>query len=337
MSFDGDSQNEDTGRTLELTAENSAEDTPAGLARLLACCGILRTPAGQLSSIGENDRKYTEAVATLLRGKSTPVEKTYTHVQHIRQVSTWDCGIACLQMVLQWLHSIDAEICIEDVATGRDPIVDRTNLLDRVATQSIWTVDLVILLENLLKENGNTNDKPNRVNTSYLFCSEVWGVNIQHSTTGYYEKAFVSDSARVDMLCKEMSRLNLPVLCPYHLDFHQMINVISNPHCVAILLVDNQILMKEETGVDGDHDANQDAYMGHYVIVCGISMDPDHLVQAFSSDEVTSEAPIDPYCIALANPGISKPIMFVSPSKLERAWRADGTDCDVVFVAKHAS
>lgn len=254
-------------------------------------------------------------------------------------------------MVTEWLRAenVDSSSIDRGTAMPSSPIqkAERNLLLSKAETQSIWTVDLVMLLENLLRENTNATNNTQQQqqpghhnNTSYLFCSEVLGVNTEHSTTGYYEKAFTKDSARVHKLCEEMNRLNLPLLCPYHMDFLHMIQLVSNPHCIAILLVDNHFLMKVNDVFDFDGDGQKkDTYMGHYVLVCGISRDPDHLVQAFTSDEdlatVEEELDSDPYCIALVNPGMPEPQMFVTPAKLEQAWRADGTDCDVIFVAKH--
>ena len=258
-------------------------------------------------------------------------------------------------------------------------VIERKILLNKAGTQSIWTVDLVMLLENLLSsmddqetcgdnndDNSSCNNKasimqPNHGNTTYLFCSEVMGVNSSHSTTGYYESGFSADSARVTKICGEIVRLGLPSLCPFHLEFQQFIELISYPHCIAIVLVDNTILMKNRgqdclrvngiTGATNDSQGHglieenttksrNDSYMGHYVIACGISRDADHLVAAYSSAEIEmiTQEPNnnDPYCLVVINPGISSlTTMFINPKKFEQAWRAKGTDCDVIFIAKH--
>lgn len=75
-----------------------------GLKRLLACCGILKAPvaeednrksldtSGHSSHQGCLKSKYEEAVSSLLRGESSPTDKTFTRVRHIRQIESWDCG-----------------------------------------------------------------------------------------------------------------------------------------------------------------------------------------------------------------------------------------------------
>lgn len=248
-------------------------------------------------------------------------------------------------MVLPWLRDSSGGNASMDSNTPQSiplspvEMMERNLLLAKVATQSIWTVDLVMLLENLLQENAinsNSNSQqPNRNNTTYLFCSEVLGVNTDHRTTGYYEKAFSADSARVKKICEDMSRLKLPVLCPFHLEFAQMIDLISNDHCIAILLVDNHVLTQTTENASDSTTQPKDTYIGHYVIVCGISRDPGHIVEAYSAENLAMEEPTNPYCVAVANPGVSNAVMFVNPQKLKQAWRATGTDCDVVFVAKH--
>lgn len=241
-------------------------------------------------------------------------------------------------MVLIWLRDrrATANTLAESITSRPSSVqtMERNLLLARVETQSIWTVDLVMLLENLLEENQAIPEQPNRDNTTYLFCSQVLGVNSEHSTTGYYEKAFTVDRSRVDKLCQEMDRLDLPVLWPYNLKFAELMDLISFDHCIAILLMDNCVLNTNDSDDNYNNNTQQDAYMGHYIVLCGISRDPDHLLQAYASVHA-DEMPVDPYCIAIANPGISEPLTFVRPEKLETAWRADGTDCDVIFVAKH--
>ena len=49
---------------------------------------------------------------------------------HVSQCRHWDCGVACAQMVLQGL--------------GRE--VERSSLLASLRTQSVWTIDLAMLL-----------------------------------------------------------------------------------------------------------------------------------------------------------------------------------------------
>ena len=49
---------------------------------------------------------------------------------HVSQCSNWDCGVACVQMVLRGL-SREGE---------------RSSLLAALGTRSVWTIDLAMLL-----------------------------------------------------------------------------------------------------------------------------------------------------------------------------------------------
>ena len=225
-------------------------------------------------------------------------------------------------------------------------VIERKMLLQKVNTKSVWTVDLILLLENLLLAYRGNDAQPNHENTTYLFGSEVCGVNSSHSTTGYYQKTFDEDSIRIMKLCQEITERNLPILCPFHLEFEFFLKLISFNHCIAIVLVDNLILMKSKNDCNDDVDERNgerwdknEAYVGHYVIVCGISRDPDHLVEAYTHDEVeaSQDEATELTCLVVVNPGIGKRVMYAKPSRLELAWRADGTDCDVIFIAKHTT
>jgi hypothetical protein len=93
---------------------------------------------------------------------------------------------------------------------------------------------------------------------------------------------------------------------------------------------------KNDASFDKDSDKEEsDTYAGHYVILCGKSSDSDHIQKAKSWGKERSDDRHEPYCLVLVNPGIPDQIMFVSPRLFEQAWRAEGTDCDIIFIAKH--
>ena len=249
-------------------------------------------------------------------------------------------------MVLRWLRESDTDDGANLPSSSYlSPVevIERKILLTKAGTQSVWTVDLIMLLENLLQAQSGNDQQPNHQNTTYLLCSEVMGVNSSHSTTGYYQKAFSIDSNRLMKLSEEIVKLNLPALWPFHLEFEKLLEMVSFDHCIAIVLVDNLILMKQSEDDDDTQvvlkDKN-DTYMGHYVIVCGTSKDPDHLLSAYSHQEIETfsegqQDGNDLSCLVVVNPGILQRVMFVSPRRLELAWRADGTDCDIIFIARH--
>jgi hypothetical protein len=82
----------------------------------------------------------------------------YVDVPHVQQAFTWDCGLACVLMVLR---TLGIHCC--------DGIAD----LERLCrTTSIWTVDLAYLL--------------NKFSVSFSFFTVTLGANPQYSAESFY-------------------------------------------------------------------------------------------------------------------------------------------------------
>jgi hypothetical protein len=96
---------------------------------------------------------------------------------------------------------------------------------------------------------------------------------------------------------------------------------------VAIVLVDNFVLKCKEKKNDGE-----DRYIGHYVILCGISRQKEHIEAA---DELEGMSGIEEdYCLVLCNPGqYNPPFQYVTLHRFEKSWRSKGTDDDIIFIA----
>jgi len=94
---------------------------------------------------------------------------------------------------------------------------------------------------------------------------------------------------------------------------------------------------------DDDTDNENQQYVGHYVVLCGISDDPRHLVTAkdYENDinnkktknNNSEEEHRTDFCFVLRNPAPSfSSYMFVTPYRFEASWRASGTDQDIIFI-----
>jgi len=213
-------------------------------------------------------------------------------------------GVACSQMILAWLRN-GVNL---DTMSHKD---ERQWMLDTLGTQSIWTIDLMLLLTTMCSKDD--------ANCSFLFCSKTLGVDGQHNSLHYYEKAFGKDQIRVDRLFDKADEIGLNMVCLSHLGLAQVIRLVSQPYIVAIVLLDNSVLRQV-----------RQSYAGHYVILCGMSCDPVHVRKAKRSDRKST----DEYCLVIKNPGSDNEVDYVSPFLLEQAWRAKGTDDDIIFVAK---
>lgn len=191
---------------------------------------------------------------------------------------------------------------------------ERQWMLDTLGTKSIWTIDLLVLLNTMCQQDANNKNK-----CSFMLCSKTLGVDREHNSLHYYEKAFSKDEVRVGSLFAKANDLGLNMVCVSHVGLAQVIRLVAQPDTVAIVLLDNSILR-----------GTRKSYAGHYVILCGMSCDPFHVHKAKKSDRKST----DDYCMIVKNPGNENEIDYVTPHLLERAWRATGTDDDIIFVTK---
>ena len=208
-------------------------------------------------------------------------------------------------MILAWLRDEDN---VETVSEKRQW------MLDMLQTKSIWTIDLMILLNTICQDDG--------IHCSLLLCSKTLGVDREHNSLHYYEKSFGKDQIRVDRLFAEATDLDLNMVCLSHLGLAQVIHLVAQPHIVAIVLLDNSILR-----------GTRNTFAGHYVVLCGMSCEPVHVRKAKRSDRKST----DDYCMVIKNPGNGNVVDYVTPYLLEMAWRGKGTDDDIIFVAKRGT
>ena len=269
-------------------------------------------------------------------------------------------GLACLQMILQWsredvakdLDGISADDKFVHDSFSVSPETEKAWMIMFVATKSIWTIDLVMMLQHILscsrlnpgdedrstlQENlGGTcarksqQRRPRPPKFSYLFCSTKFGVDESYSDLGYYKDAFRSDELRVKNLFRIARKQKLPLLQVSRISLQALVDVVSKQGVVALALLDNRVLRSNATHTTS-------SYSGHYVIVCGISRDENDIKYARmnSLDENERKNSHD-FCVTIKNPGSTKQVQFITPSIFEKAWRAKGTDQDVIFIAKHS-
>jgi Guanylylate cyclase len=257
-------------------------------------------------------------------GCPPPPAHGVTELVHIRQHDNWDCGIVCLQMIASSSGS----------TTSTKKLYSREWMLQQIGTQSIWTVDLVLLLCEMQY-------------SPLVFCSQTFAVNPSLRNVQYYQPSFAKDRVRVQNQFERLRHLSrtssdnsAPVLVQVqHLALQRISECVRHRHCVAIALVDNQILLRDgedhrktgnkqrrtgggDDGNDTDG-SNTNNYMGHYIVLAGIVEEED--------DSNSSQSPQDGTFVAY-NPGSDAPISWISFKTFERAWRALGTDQDIVFV-----
>lgn len=242
----------------------------------------------------EEEEEENELVQSFLHTKDIPLDtqKGVTVVaSHVRQSETWDCGIACLQMIL---------------GSGVSYNLIRNAIGN---TQSIWTADLVWYLYR--------NPQQRRC---WFVTKSLWP-NPEWKQLAYYQPAYAQDCPRVTQRVWEMQQQqqqasNVSLLQRNSsLSLNVVKELVQRDDCVAMALVDHSILvllllMNHQQPSTGH-------YVGHYIVLTGIVQDDttDHNDFFVVHNPATDEAPT-----------------YVSMETFERAWRAHGTDEDIVFV-----
>lgn len=238
-------------------------------------------------NINENEIKgWQEALTQLIPASNESHLYDHDDAQppRVKQTETWDCGIACLLMALQWLQrkaiSVDEE---------------RLEIFETVGTQSIWSIDLVHLLETY---------KAKSVQFSYLFCSKTLTVDQAHKDLSFYQTAFNSDQVRVTRLFERAHNQKWNLL-QVDLAVTQVLELVRRPDCIAIALVDHAILLQRNHGTQ---------YSGHFIVLSGVRCTDGQL--------------------QVHNPTSMHDTDFITPSLFEKAWTAKGTDKDIIFLVK---
>jgi Guanylylate cyclase len=221
---------------------------------------------------------------------------------------------------------------------GKRVSVNRDSILQAAETESIWTVDLVHVLQG-----WNNDERHGQLQFSYLFCSKTLQLNEDLQQSRYYATDFGPDRIRVSRRLQSLHERAWPALQVSGLSLRRVLDCIERENCVAIALVDNHhgrdnaSHVSTATSVDT---SSLSSYVGHFVILTGVSSDPKHLSEAMQDSTDTemtasSSASSETWCLVVQNPGCEAPVSYWSLARFERAWRADGTDEDILFIVRH--
>ncbi|XP_009769127.1 guanylyl cyclase 1 isoform X1 [Nicotiana sylvestris] len=170
----------------------------------------------------------------------------FCEVPHINQLHSWDCGLACVLMVLRTL--------------GKD--YDMQELEELCCTTSIWTVDLAYLLQKF------------SVNFSYF--TVTLGANPSFCVETFYKEQLSNDLVRVDMLFQKARDAGINIECR-SISSEEISSLILSGKFIAIALVDQYKLSHswlEDIGIS-DFCNDNPGYTGHYVVICGYDADTD--------------------------------------------------------------
>jgi len=168
------------------------------------------------------------------------MEEIRVALPHVRQTFTWDCGLACIEMILR------SRGCVT---------VGVTEMIAMIGTKSVWSIDLAYLLKEL------------QIDCRY--CTKTIGVT-QHSSLEFYQSNLEKDAKRVHKLFSEAAAHGVIVEervvelgeIKAHLELDNYV----------IILVDKQYLSEDGLNSVGGDDDN---YLGHFIILCAYFSDND--------------------------------------------------------------
>ncbi|GAX83634.1 hypothetical protein CEUSTIGMA_g11058.t1 [Chlamydomonas eustigma] len=227
-------------------------------------------------------------------------------VPHCKQHFSWDCGLACVFMVVKAFNAA----ALQSTPQVSDPHEsDYDKLRELCPTTSIWTVDLAHLLR--------------RLGLEVCFLTKTLGPNPAYANEGFYMEHLQEDELRVSQLFSEANTAGI-ALHQRSLSSQELQEVAVTGACLVIALVDKRkldpwlltadllcptLLGGSEKGSSCEGDGG---YTGHYVLIVGFDI---------SRQEFIVHDPAAP---------VSE--LRVSASALDLARRSFGTDEDLLIV-----
>ncbi|XP_022857275.1 protein GUCD1-like isoform X2 [Olea europaea var. sylvestris] len=167
----------------------------------------------------------------------------FIEVPHINQLRTWDCGLACVLMVLRTLGIYNCNI---------------QELGELCSTTSIWTVDLAYLLQ--------------KFSVRFSYCTVTLGANPNFYVETFYKEQLPNDLVRVNLLFQEARKAEINIECR-SVSADEISELILSGKYIAIALVDQYKLRCSRSWLEdvyiSDFYSGSPGYTGHYVIICG--------------------------------------------------------------------
>ena len=161
-------------------------------------------------------------------------------VKKVEQAESWDCGLACAQMVFGVLS--------DEVSPSQKA------LASRLAAPSVWTIDLAYLLADF------------GIECRYLTATADVDV-AAYSKSDFYAASLDADARRVRLLFRAASDEGVQVE-KRTLTAAELWNQMRDEDTLVIALVDQRVLYQRGSAVAAA--AREGHFMGHYVLVLGL-------------------------------------------------------------------
>ncbi|KAM7272044.1 hypothetical protein ACFE04_031258 [Oxalis oulophora] len=165
----------------------------------------------------------------------------FVQVPHINQLNSWDCGLACVLMVLE---TIGVQNCSLE------------GLAEICGTTSIWTVDLAHLLQ--------------KFSARFSYYTITFGANPSYSVETFYKEQLPTDQVRVDQLFQRATEAGINIQCRSVSGVEISRFVLSGKY-IAIALVDQYKLSQRwmDDAIVSEFYGSNSGYTGHYIVICG--------------------------------------------------------------------
>ncbi|KAI8069151.1 Guanylyl cyclase [Gongronella butleri] len=215
-------------------------------------------------------------------------------IPHIQQTDQWDCGLACVEMVLRGL------------------LVNTTkqDLIKECAVESIWTIDLAFLLGRYVQD--------------FTYYTSYLGSRKEYQDDSFYQEQFDADELRVNRLFAKAKSASIHVvrmMLPLD-DFKRflfckkfaMITLVNarllhcpickhHESCMAIACTQMESLLDK---------VKRHSYIGHFIVLIGYDPGEDMFIYR--------------------DPNADDSICAISSKQFEIARKAPGTDHDCLVI-----
>eukprot|EP00252_Welwitschia_mirabilis_P010627 TRINITY_DN24009_c0_g1_i2.p1 TRINITY_DN24009_c0_g1~~TRINITY_DN24009_c0_g1_i2.p1 ORF type:complete len:288 (+),score=57.26 TRINITY_DN24009_c0_g1_i2:446-1309(+) len=185
--------------------------------------------------------EWDSSYLTLVEPTASASHAKFLEVPHVRQLCSWDCGLACVLMVLKSIGIQDCDM----------------NLLAKLCnTKSVWTVDLAHLLR--------------RFSVNVAFFTVTIGANPNFVCESFYKEHMAEDGERVTKLFEKAPQAGILIQCR-SLTGEELSMLMCSGNYIAIALVDKYKLSQPwlEDFCLADCCILSTEYTGHYVVICG--------------------------------------------------------------------
>ena len=136
----------------------------------------------------------------------------------------------------------------------------RSVLLQMLGTQSVWTIDLALLLR---RATGIDNG------LRFLLCTTTLGAEDSYAEEAFYKQEFEVDAARINGLFRSATSLRINYI-KISLLSEDLARLMSTGSVVIIMLLDLRIIRQASAGPSFlGNSFNSGGYLGHYIVICG--------------------------------------------------------------------